>query len=283
MMAAVDRSALLIDAGYLLLGAGGLCLGAARREEIDCDYEGLHDALTGLVEDHGRLPALRTYWYDGAPGPQGEPTEDHRRIGSLPGLKLRLGRVIGGQQKGVDTLITLDLLTLARERAIATAYLMSGDEDLREAVVAAQSLGLQVILLGVPPGEGSRQSFALIDECDEHVVPGEEFWDPHFRRAPRPPRAVAQPFPEGEIAEGSEEDRAYDVGAWYCEAWLAEAELDQVRHVAARLPGIPVDIDAPMLRAAEGELGSLREREHLRRIVRQGFTERLAREARENP
>ena len=66
-----------------------MVLGADRREDIDCDYAALHDALSDYIEDHSGLPKLRTYWYDGAPGPHGEPTADHRRIGSLPGLKLR--------------------------------------------------------------------------------------------------------------------------------------------------------------------------------------------------
>lgn len=57
----MDRSALLIDAGYLLLGAGGVVLGADRREDIDCDYAAVHDALSDYVEDHSGLPKLRTY------------------------------------------------------------------------------------------------------------------------------------------------------------------------------------------------------------------------------
>ncbi|MCY4614832.1 MAG: hypothetical protein OXC71_00330 [Chloroflexi bacterium] len=45
--------------------------------------------------------------------------------------------------------------------------------------------------------------------------------------------------------------------------------MDQVTE---RLPGIPVEVDAPMLRAAEVDFGPLREREDLRRAVRQGFS-----------
>ena len=226
-----DRSALLIDAGYLLVGAGGLCTGANRRQDIDCDYKSLHEALSERVEEHSALPKLRTYWYDGAPGPHGELTADHHRIASLPNLKLRLGRVIHGQQKGVDTLITLDLLTLARERSVATAYLLTGDEDLREAVVAAQLLGVQVVLLGVPPGDGSRQSFTLINECDEHLVLDEPFWNPHFRRAAPQPRPPALGVAAGAIEDIPEDERARRVGAAYCDSWFAGADPELIRLV----------------------------------------------------
>ena len=235
------------------------------------------------MEEHSGLPKLRTYWYDGAPGPHGELTADHHRIASLPNLKLRLGRVIHGQQKGVDTLITLDLLTLARERSVATVYLLTGDEDLREAVVAAQSLGLQVVLLGVPPRDGSRQSFTLINECDEHLVLDQAFWDPHFRRAtpaPRPPAPVtAEAVPENL----PEEERARRAGARYCESWVAQADPELVRLVVEQAPRVPKEVDAPMLRTAERELGPLRDHEQLRRIVRQGFLDSLAALSEQDP
>ena len=268
----MDRSALLIDAGYLLLGAGGTVLGATHRDDVNCDYPALHEALTEHIERHSGLPHLRTYWYDGAPGPHGEPTSDHRRIAALPRLKLRLGRIIQGQQKGVDTLITLDLLTLARERAIATAYLLTGDEDLREAVLAAQSLGIQVVLIGAPPIDGSRQSRALIDECDEHIVLDTDFWDPFFDESQHMPRPQLAPSDDDADPNATEDDRAYQFGMRYCDGWLNEAYPDQVDHVLNRLPSLPVEVDAPLLRAAEAKFGSLRDREMLRRLVRQGFT-----------
>ncbi len=251
-------------------------MGTDERQAIDCDYKAVHEALSQYVENHSRLPKLRTYWYDGAPGPHGEPTADHRRIASLPNLKLRLGRVIHGQQKGVDTLITLDLLTLARERSIVTAYLLTGDEDLREAVVAAQSLGIQVVLLGVPARRRSRQSFTLINECDEHVVLDEPFWRPHFRRAPSPPRPSARPAATTTATDAPEEERARQVGVRYCESWIAEADPELVRLVIDGMPQIPKEIDAPMLRAAEREVGPLRDREDLRRVLRRGFVDALA-------
>ena len=50
------------------------------------------------------------------------------------------------RQKGVDTLVALDLVRLAARRVFDTAVLISGDRDLAEAVRTAQDLGSRVIV-----------------------------------------------------------------------------------------------------------------------------------------
>ncbi len=71
-------------------------------------------------------------------------TPDHQAIADLPRVKLRLGRLVprksGLEQKGVDSLIVHDLITLAQERAVETMFLLAGDEDMCEGVAAAQRL-----------------------------------------------------------------------------------------------------------------------------------------------
>jgi uncharacterized LabA/DUF88 family protein len=56
-------------------------------------------------------------------------------------------------QKGVDTLIVLDLVRLAGRGVCSTALLVAGDRDLAEAVRAAQDFGVRVVI-AVPPGQG---------------------------------------------------------------------------------------------------------------------------------
>jgi hypothetical protein len=138
----MERSAIFVDAGYLLAAGGSLVCGTSSRAGFRCDYAGVTSKLANWAEQHnrGRFQCLRTYWYDGAP--QGVARGDHELIGGLPYVKVRLGRLLHGEQKGVDALIYRDLMTLARERAVSCAYLLSGDEDLREGVVAAQDMGL---------------------------------------------------------------------------------------------------------------------------------------------
>lgn len=275
----MDRFGLFVDAGYLLAAGGQLCTGEKHRHKFSCDFGNLHQELIRFCENHSKLPILRTYWYDAAPGsPQPLPTVEHLSIAALANVKLRLGRIIFGQQKGVDSMITRDLMTLARERAMSTAYLLSGDEDLREAVVAAQDLGVQVILLGITPTAGlANQSFTLVNECDSISVLNKEFWDPFFS-VNREPEALPAPLLEPMTAHGqvqTESEMAENVGKTYCETWFAEVGVETAGLLSPKLPMLPGDIDARLLRHAESVLGSLRGREYLRKVVRGSFVARL--------
>ena len=183
---------MFVDAGYLYAGTGRLLFKTRDRRAIRLDVPGVNGLLNRLAEEGCRLPPLRTYWYDGARG--GTPTAEQQRIAALPDVKLRLGRITTkNQQKGVDALILLDLVALARERAISEAYLLSGDEDLREGVRAAQDLGVRVTLIGIPTSDGSRnQSRELVNEADKSVMLNKddlEAWPLAFNRGKRWPAA----------------------------------------------------------------------------------------------
>ena len=98
---------------------------------------------------------LRLYWYDGAFNPDDCRYQSQRRffdaIESTPGIQLRLGHLHENndkklQQKGVDTLLTLDLVRLAGKSAYATAVLIINDGDFSEAIRAAQDFGVRVVI-----------------------------------------------------------------------------------------------------------------------------------------
>lgn len=165
-------AAIFVDAGYLFSAGSDLAYGSVVKRH----YLELHDAegLIGRVMDAASdcwdgepLRLLRTYWYDGAV--DGVPSPTQVAVGDLPRVKLRLGRMSAGGQKGVDGLIILDLITLARNRAVDVAILISGDEDLRETALHAQSFGLTMIVAGFPRSSRQGQSVALLREAD-HVV-----------------------------------------------------------------------------------------------------------------
>lgn len=147
-------SALYIDAGYLLAAAATRVSGSSLRAGVVVDHQRLIEKLVAQVEEQSRLPLLRVNWYDSGGRPGGNPDEQQERIGMLPRVKLRLGRLsYGGEQKGVDLRIGLDLATHSRNRIVDIVYLLSGDDDLTEAVEEAQHLGAQVIVLAVPDKE----------------------------------------------------------------------------------------------------------------------------------
>ena len=160
----MDRVAVFVDAGYLFAqGSIELCGAKLARGDIALDHDAVAAKLKTFAEAASKLPVLRIYWYDGTS--QG-PTSQHITLAEQTDVKVRLGFVNSqGQQKGVDSLIVTDMITLARNRAMAECVLLSGDEDLRVGVQQAQEYGVRVHLLGIKPARGS-QSLFLLQEAD---------------------------------------------------------------------------------------------------------------------
>lgn len=161
---------LYIDAGYLLASAATRVTGTSLRSGIHVDYSTLISSLVDTAQDRSGLPVLRVYWYDSARN--GIPDAQQERIGELAKVKLRLGRFgVNGEQKGVDLRIGLDLVAHARNGASDVFFLVSGDDDLTEAVEEARVHGVQVVLLAVPTAVGtshgvSRHLIRAADELD---------------------------------------------------------------------------------------------------------------------
>lgn len=161
---------LYVDAGYLLASAATRATGTSLRSGIHVDFASLVASMVSATEARSGLPVLRVHWYDSARN--GVPDAQQERIGELPKVKLRLGRFgVDGQQKGVDLRIGLDLVAHARNGAADVFFLVSGDDDLTEAVEEAQVHGVQVVVLAVPTADGkphgvSRHLVRAADELD---------------------------------------------------------------------------------------------------------------------
>jgi uncharacterized LabA/DUF88 family protein len=164
----VDRFAVFVDGGYLAAAAAMHVLGTPKRHLVRLDLVRMRQALLDAACDLAR-PAtpLRLYWYDACI--DGVPSPWHEQLAHLPDVKLRLGKLRGTplRQKGVDTLLVHDLLVLAQERSITDAVLVTGDEDMREAVSYAQERGVRVHLV---VGSGSDASWTLRQEADTVTV-----------------------------------------------------------------------------------------------------------------
>lgn len=147
--------AVYVDVGYLLASAATRITGSSLRSGIEVDYPGLIAGIVDQVERDSGLPLLRVNWYDSGSRQGGQPDYHQDQIGLLPRIKLRLGRLsYAGEQKGVDVRLGLDLALQGRARVADVVYLVSGDDDLTEAVEEAQGSGVQVFLLSVPGQNG---------------------------------------------------------------------------------------------------------------------------------
>ena len=135
----MDRYAIFVDAGYFFAAGAQAAFGnhTPRKQVILKSPEAmLADLCARASAAAANLPLLRAYWYDAMPGPR--LSMEQSALAMLPGVKLRLGALNNaGEQKGVDSLIVTDLIDLARNRAIADAVVVTGDEDLRIAVQVA--------------------------------------------------------------------------------------------------------------------------------------------------
>lgn len=176
---------LYIDAGYLMSACSTRRTGTSLRSATAMDVPALLADLTAQVEAESGLPLLRIHWYDsGTRG--GGPDPAQKQIAMLPRVKLRLGRVgYNGEQKGVDVRLALDLIAQSRNRVAEVAYLVSGDDDLSEAVEEAQALGVQVVGLAVPDEAGAAIAVAvnLQMTVDRTQLIGADLIDRHVKQS----------------------------------------------------------------------------------------------------
>lgn len=197
--------AVYVDVGYLLASAATRVTGSSLRSGIEVDYAGLIAGLVAQVEENSGLPLLRVNWYDSGARSGGQPDYHQDQIGLLPRIKLRLGRLsYAGEQKGVDVRLGLDLALQGRARVADVVYLVSGDDDLTEAVEEAQSAGVQVVLLSVPAqnGLGHAVSKHLRRAADGELPISPEVIDRCVRSRAIPEVLVPKPdsAPDGETA-----------------------------------------------------------------------------------
>lgn len=163
----MDQVAVFVDAGYLFAqGSHELFGEKLRRGELVLDEAKAVAELIQFAQSVSGKRLLRVYWYDGT---SSGPTAQHASIAYLDDTKVRLGFVNSvGEQKGVDSLLVTDMITLARNKSMSDAVLLAGDEDLRVGVQQAQEHGVRVHLIGIRPARGSQSSF-LLQEADTKV------------------------------------------------------------------------------------------------------------------
>ena len=218
-----------VDVGYLLASAATFVTGSSLRRGITVDYPALISRLVAQAEADADLPLLRVNWYDSGARPGGMPDYTQESIGMLPRVKLRLGRLsYSGDQKGVDIRIGLDLAIQSRHRVADVVYLVTGDDDLTEAVEEAQAHGVQVVLLAVPDQRGGVHGVSkhLRREVDAVLVIDPETITETVRTVAIPDELVPGSADPGDTSTGSATTDGSDAAATGAPAAPSGAETD---------------------------------------------------------
>ncbi len=136
----MDRVAVFVDAGYFFTQGAKVALGrSVLRAELRLRVPEVVSALKSFAEERSGIPLLRIYWYDG--DPHGVPRAEQNTLNDHDHVKLRLGMLdFEGKQKGVDSLVVTDMITLARNQAMAHCVLMSSARAWRIRWIAWRSV-----------------------------------------------------------------------------------------------------------------------------------------------
>lgn len=259
----MDRAAVFVDAGYLF-ASGSQLIADARlpRGELYLDHDVVLRLLRRLVAELTSLPLLRIYWYDGA---SAGPTSQQLALAYQPDVKLRLGMVNPeGHQSGVDALLISDLITLSRNRALADAVLLTGDDDIRVGVQQAQEYGVRVHLLGIAPTQ-DNQAGSLAREADSLRELGISEVQSFLSRLP-PPEVGAKAAPAGLLGLESRVDSLHlEATAQRLASELNSAELSALL-AQGEGGSVPAALDRRLLLAGThcaggGELSAKQKRQ----------------------
>lgn len=160
-----DRAMVFIDAMNLYESLGGLGIGT------NVDY---YKFARKLVETRRRL--IRCHVYTGAYDQIREPTKYaaqvrfFNKVHRMPFVTLKMRPLVsrGGAliQKGVDTLIATDMVSMAFLGHYDIAFLVSGDGDLAPAVDAVKAAGKQIIVAAF----NRSRSTAVGNAADHEIV-----------------------------------------------------------------------------------------------------------------
>lgn len=267
----MDRYVLFIDAAYLFAAGGELCYGTKRRNELEMNFRRAVLELQEICRKDSGLAPLRVYWYDAAT--DARPTAIHLQVAALQGVQLRLGRLTSRGQKGVDSRIVRDLIVLAHNRACTDAYLVSGDDDLREGVSEAQEGGLAVKLIGVEPLEGfQNQAPTLVRAADGTLTLSRDQISQFLQK--RQANATEGATTAHPLAKDGD---VFAIGVEFAQSLKMTAE-QRAEILKVEIPAVPRELDPKLLVFAEGRLGRLPRLSRMRVTLRQGFRSGLKRE-----
>jgi uncharacterized LabA/DUF88 family protein len=258
----MQRYGIFLDAGYFFAAGAHAVTGRQKtpRKQITLKApEKAVDALCTVAGAQTGMSLLRLYWYDAAAGSR--PSLEQSTLAMLPRVKLRLGVLNNvGEQKGVDSLIVTDLIELARNRGIADAVIVSGDEDLRVAVQVAQSFGVRVHLLAAGDPK-NNVSTSLQMECDSVAALPATWFSEHLVIVPGQATAAlagAAMSAARPAARAAAADSLDEVAKQVSEDLLSKATSPQLAGLKAHFTAansVPPDFDRRLIAMTASRLG----------------------------
>lgn len=170
------KIAIFIDGGYLDK--------ISKKYGFPVDFNRLSQEMANGKE------ILRTYYYNCLPYQGSPPSQEekerfskaqkfYKALERLPRYEVREGRLAKRgaefEQKGIDTLLSIDLVNLAASGKISDAVLLAGDSDFLPAVKVAKDHGVNIFLYHSRDKYDYHESLWLI--CDERIAIDSAFLD----------------------------------------------------------------------------------------------------------
>jgi uncharacterized LabA/DUF88 family protein len=176
------RIAIFIDGAYL-----------EKVLKNEFDLVGIDFVKLSQVMARGK-EILRTYYYNCLPYQSHPPTQEERErfsnkqgffifLDRLPRYAVRLGRLAYRgtnekgeprfEQKGIDTLLCVDMVNLAATHQIASVSLLAGDSDCIPAIKVAKEHGVDITLFHSQIRDNYH--YQLWQECDERFPMNQSF------------------------------------------------------------------------------------------------------------
>jgi uncharacterized LabA/DUF88 family protein len=178
----MDKAICIIDGGFI----------SKMAEKYDpnhtIDYQKLISKMSADI------PVLRSYFYTAPPFIETNPTNTQKTrqanfdnfknaLLNIQQLEIRLGRIkrvksntgFTYSQKGVDTLMAIDLVTFSTKKLISHAIMLTGDSDLVPAIQVAKNEGVIIKIITFLEYKKStadqiRQVADIVEEWDKPAV-----------------------------------------------------------------------------------------------------------------
>lgn len=168
-----SRYATFIDAGHLRAAIAFAAAGMPAKQ-MEIEFEPVR--LSALLREAAarmcpHATFTRHFFYDGSNSLH--PAPSHDMINRHGDFVLRLGKMKdNGQQKGVDTMLALDMALKASDRVIDDVILLGGDYDLVPGFDAAKDRGARVHLIDLRAANAPpcRELFLAADSVDAWTI-----------------------------------------------------------------------------------------------------------------